>query len=98
MTPSLFHVPPRPLGASQITCIDLPPMSVRFNFPWAKNAIDCPSGDQKGLEAPSVPSTMAGSDSPNLYFQIMYLLPWSQYATIATIFPSGDSAKPFAPS
>src|ERR1700722_12406439 len=54
ITPSLFHVPPRPEAASQIVCTGPPATLSFFNFPSAKNAMDFPSGDQNGNRAPSV--------------------------------------------
>ncbi len=52
ITPSAFHVPPRPFGTSATTSGVPPAMSVRFNFPSAKNAMLCPSGAQNGRLAP----------------------------------------------
>src|SRR5579863_3715011 len=48
ITPSLFQVPPRPEGASQIVCTGPPDTSSFFNCASAKNARDRPSADQKG--------------------------------------------------
>ena len=48
MTPRSFHVPPRPVGASQTIATRPPPAGTVFSFPAAKNPIDRPSYDQKG--------------------------------------------------
>src|SRR5579863_7437849 len=48
ITPSLFQVPPRPWGASQIVCTGPPATSSFFNCASAKKAMDRPSADQKG--------------------------------------------------
>src|SRR4030095_12493241 len=56
ITPSLFQAPPRPFNASARTCGALPSRSIRFNFAFAKKATARLSGDQNGLDAPSVPS------------------------------------------
>src|SRR5258708_24930342 len=71
-------------------------MSTLLSCPYAKYPIHCPSGDQNGCDASSVPCTTDALSSPISYLQITYLLPWSQYATIATVFPSGDNATSFA--
>ncbi len=48
ITPRSFHVPPRPVGASQTVVTVPPPAATVFNLPDAKNPIDRPSCDQKG--------------------------------------------------
>src|SRR5260370_38567228 len=93
----LFHVPPRPFGASQITCTDFTVRSTFFNFPCVKNAIHFPSGDQNGCIAPSVPSNALGAGSPNRYVQITYLFPCSEYATIAAVCPPPRIDRPSPP-
>src|SRR5262249_50061240 len=65
ITPCLFHVPPRPEGASQIVCTGPPDTSTFFSFPSAKNARDLPSADQNGKLAPSVPVILFASDNPS---------------------------------
>src|SRR3981081_623268 len=97
ITPFLFQVPPRPLGASQMVCTDFPARSTFFNFPWVKKAIHFASGDQNGCIAPSVPCTTVALASPKRYVQSTYLFPCSQYATIAATLPSADSVKSLAP-
>ena len=53
---SSVHVPPRPLGASQIVTAAPPAVEIFRSLPAAKNAIQRPSGEKNGLAAPSVPA------------------------------------------
>jgi hypothetical protein len=46
-----------------------PDRAMADNLPFAKNAINRPSGDQKGLEAPSVPASFSGSEDRNALTQ-----------------------------
>src|SRR5437660_8537512 len=93
ITPSRFHVPPRPWGASHKTWADFPPdTSVFFSFPCEKKAMKRPSGDQNGCVASSVPGMTVACRLPTSYVQIRYLLACSEYATNATVRPSGDNA------
>src|SRR5712691_13454804 len=55
ITPSRFHVPPSPAGASQSVCDGPPDTSILLSLPCAKKAMDLLSGDQNGRTAPSVP-------------------------------------------
>ena len=48
MTPSAFHVPPRPSATGASVCGAPPPKSSRFSAPPAKNPMARLSGDQKG--------------------------------------------------
>src|ERR1700694_2296781 len=48
ITPSLFHDPPRPLGASQMVCGGPPASATFFNFPGTKYPMKALSGDQNG--------------------------------------------------
>src|SRR5450755_1285232 len=64
ITPSLFHVPPRPEGASHSVCTGPPAMSSLFSFPPAKKPKDFPSGDQNGKIAPSVSVRTLASSEP----------------------------------
>src|SRR5262245_51946312 len=57
ITPSLFQVPPRLLGASEIVTGGSPEIAIFFSFPCAKNPMDLLSGDQKAAFAPSVPGS-----------------------------------------
>src|ERR1700682_3360757 len=47
-TPSWFQVPPRPLGASQITWACPPDACTFLSLPSAKKPMNLPSGDQNG--------------------------------------------------
>src|SRR5262245_47833376 len=55
MTPSRFQSPLRPDSAAQMVVAGEPARSIFFSFPSAKNAMCCPSGDQKGQSAYLVP-------------------------------------------
>src|SRR5690348_10549896 len=90
MITPFFQLPPRPNGASQIVIGAPPARRVFFNFPSAKKAIHCPSADQKGNVAPSVPSTGSADNFASVRIQILAgpLLP---AATNANFLPSGDS-------
>ena len=55
MTPSVFHVPPRPPTTGASVWGAPPPRSGRLSAPPAKKPTDRPSGDQNGKVAPSVP-------------------------------------------
>src|SRR5215813_8490733 len=55
IVPSRFHAPPRPDGASARICTEPRSTSTRFSFPSAKKPTNWLSGDQKGIDAPSVP-------------------------------------------
>ena len=51
IVPSAFHAPPRVfIGASARACTSPPAMSIRFNWPPAKNPTDRLSGDQNGTD------------------------------------------------
>src|SRR5712692_3919977 len=56
ITPSRFHVPPRPLGASHSTWGCPPDTSTFLSLPSAKKPMNLLSGDQNGKDAPCVPS------------------------------------------
>src|SRR5258706_1607366 len=60
MTLSCFHDPPRGLGDSARTVTGPPAAATFFRCPSAKNPTNFPSKDQKGKEAPSVPSSFRG--------------------------------------
>ncbi len=56
ITTFAFHVPPRPSSALKTTWGGPPEISILSSFPGTKKPIDRLSRDQKGKEAPSVPS------------------------------------------
>src|SRR5215467_9034949 len=89
ITPFL-QLRPRPNGASQIVIGAPPATRIFFNFPSAKKAIHCPSGDQKGKVAPSVRSRGSADNFASVRIQILAdpLLPM---ATNANFLPSGES-------
>ena len=92
MTPSLFHVPPRPDGASHSVCEGPPAASIFFSFPSAKKARNFPSADQNGKLAPSVSARFFASGAPTSYSQITSLRADSRYPTTATVWPFGATA------
>src|SRR5215469_9978516 len=85
-----FQLPPRPNGESQIVTGAPPARRIFFNFPSAKKAIHCPSGDQKGKVAPSVPSRGSADNfaSPRIQIRAGPVLPT---ATNANFLPFGES-------
>src|SRR4030095_1002246 len=89
ITPSLLQAPPRGLGALARVVGGPPVSSIRLRFPVAKNPSERLSGDQKGKEAPSDPSTgrPASESSGRTYSK---LLPESSIPTNARVFPSGE--------
>src|ERR1039458_2466937 len=70
MTLSWFHDPPRGFGASARIVTGPPAAGTFFRWLSAKNPRNFPSADQKGNEAPSVPSIFLGARSPNDCTQI----------------------------
>src|SRR5262249_56331180 len=58
MTPSRFHVPPLPDGASHSVCGGPPVTSILFSLPSAKNPRLRLSGAQNGISAPSVAGSL----------------------------------------
>src|SRR5262249_36100198 len=54
---SRFQLPPRPSGASQITCDGPPAASIFLSLPSAKNPMKRLLADQKGYVAPAVPGS-----------------------------------------
>ena len=90
ITPPGPQAPPRPNGASAITCAEPPFKSTVFNFPSAKNPSERLSGDQKGKIAFSVPGTTRTTSESMGRTQIE-VLPSALVAVNATLAPSGDS-------
>ena len=86
----LPQVPPRPFRASQIATGAPPFASIRNIFPFAKNPMAWPSGDQNGRNAPSVPGSSIASSLSIERIQ-REVLP-SRLATNAIRVPSGDRA------
>src|ERR1700728_842226 len=92
ITPSLFHVPPRPEAASQMVWTGPPAMSSFFSFPSAKNARDLPSGDQKGNRAPPVWDNLRACCSPTSSIQSTVVRSASENPTRATVCPLGATS------
>ena len=65
-------------------------MSIRFNFPSAKNATDRLSGDQNGRLASSVPSSINGSKEFMRRSQSARRPVAASLATNAITVPSGE--------
>src|ERR1035437_5126622 len=94
MRPSRFHAPP-PAGspAEHIVNGTSPSRPTFLNEPFAKNPIDCPSGDQNGSEPPSVPGIAAACNASNERSQSIRLPP-GPIAENATWLPPGEIAGP----
>ncbi len=80
MPPSILQSPRRP-----------PVRSNRQSWSWAKNAIDCPSGDQNGAAAPSVPGRATAVSESRRRSQRCDS-PCGESSTNAKRCPSGESA------
>src|SRR5207253_7139387 len=65
IVPSAFHVPPRPLAASQTTSTEPPSLAIFFNFPSAKKPMNLPSADQNGNCAPVVSGSGTACSEPS---------------------------------
>src|ERR1035437_2699613 len=78
ITPSRFHVPPRPLGASHNTWGRPPDTWTFLSLPSAKNPMSLPSGDQNGSDAPSVRSKELVRRPPISYVQSTLLFACSE--------------------
>src|SRR6185369_8239983 len=91
ITLSRFHVPPRGFGASARIVTGPPAEGIFFIRPPAKNPIDFPSYDQKGNDAPSVPSSFRALNSLNDCTQ-MEFRSFGVRAQKAIVAPSGDIA------
>src|ERR1700674_3745394 len=88
MTLSWFHDPPRGLAVSARTVTGPPAAGTFFKWPSAKKATNFPSADQKGKEAPSVPSSFLAARSLRNCTQIESRSFWLR-AQNATAVPSG---------
>src|SRR5262245_49367976 len=91
ITPSAFQVPPPPLVAGPRDCGAPLPRSNRLSAPPAKKPTECPSGDQKGKVAPSVPASGCAvvADSDRSHRRDVL----SSEATNAICRPSGERAN-----
>src|SRR6202521_6358131 len=95
MPPSRFHVPPRPVVASQSVNGGPPEASIFLSLHTAKNPMNRLSGDQKGKAAPSVPARGWGcNESSGRTHKSSF--PSGVVATYAKRRPSGDRANPEA--
>src|ERR1700730_8234889 len=88
MTLSWFQEPPRGLGVSARTVTGPPAAGTFFRWPSAKKPTNFPSADQKGKEAPSVPSSFLAARSLRNCTQIESRSFWLR-AQNATAVPSG---------
>src|SRR6516165_8207458 len=91
ITPWAFQVPPRPTGASQITCADPPAAGTFFSFPSAKKPTHLPSGDQKGRAPFSVPASSCAVSEFEGRIQ-RRLLPSTGWTENTRRVPSGENA------
>src|SRR5215475_3054331 len=60
IVPFRLHEPPAPVGDAQIVWTTCPATEIRLRALFAKNAIERPSGDQKGYCPLSVPVSGSG--------------------------------------
>src|ERR1700731_4805372 len=88
MTLSWFQDPPRGLGVSARTVTGPPAAGTFFKWPSAKKPTNFPSADQKGKEAPSVPSSFLAARPLRNCTQIESRSFWLR-AQNATPVPSG---------
>ncbi len=79
-----------------MSCGKPPASAMRFNFSFAKKAIERPSGDQNGPDAPSVPSIKRGSTVAKFRTHSC-ATPLVLIATNTSREPSGDSAMSAVP-
>src|SRR5580698_4395298 len=89
MVPSGAHAPPRPKGASAMIWADPPSISMVFNRPSPKNAMERLSGDQKGKVAFSEPGMGCASSEFVGRSQSIVLLSTPEAAK-AMAEPSGE--------
>src|SRR5580698_957448 len=91
LTPSRFHAPPLPLGASQ-SATGLPPICTFFSFAIAKKPIDLLSGDQNGKFPSSVPANFSAVVESSARKYSAVTPPCEAEKT--TCLESGDTANP----
>src|SRR5215471_11366311 len=89
--PFWLQLPPKRIRASARICGAPPSMSILLSLPWAENPSVCPSGDQKGEEAPSVPGS--DRDASESRERIHRRDCPSEVATNARLSPFGESAN-----
>src|ERR1700722_19319948 len=96
ITPRWLHDAPRPSGASQSICTGPPASATFFNFPAEKKPRDLPSGDQKGKDAGTIPSSFrAVPVVTSRTHNSKSLLPPVRKASLE---PSGESAGGLSPT
>src|SRR5207245_1989764 len=91
IVPSWFQLPPRAMEVSQMVSGGPPCASIFLSLESAKNPMERLSGDQKGKEAPSVPSR-GRADRESSGRTHRSSLPSGVRATKASRRPSGDTA------
>src|SRR5229473_3331237 len=94
MTLSWFHEPPRGLGVSARTVTGPPAAGIFFRWPSAKNPKKFPSADQKGKEAPSVPSIFRGVRSLRVCTQIVSRSFWLRAQKAIAVPPAEMTGGP----
>src|SRR5215216_3905335 len=93
ITPSRFQSPPRGYPALAIVCGGPPAASTVLSLPSAEYAMKRPSGDQKGMVAPSVSGSGRALREPSGRTQSRRW-PEVSLATKARRPPSGEIAMP----
>src|SRR5262245_29140517 len=84
------HVPPRGSATAAMICAPPPVRSTRRKRPRAKKPSERPSGDQNGLDAPSVP--VIGLVTKVVSERTKMWLPLASTPTYAIRPPSGEIA------
>ena len=92
IVPTELQAPPLPTGESQRVCSLLPSVSIRFNFPPAKNPMERPSGDQKEWPPPSVPGSNLPSPASLRLRSQRASFPWPSTTEDTSCLPSGEMA------
>src|SRR5215472_16030547 len=91
MVPSRFQLPPPSHGASATLTAGPPDTSMVLSLSFAKKPSERLSGDQNGLDAPSVPGNGRAAGKFRERAQSM-VFPLASVAEEAKMRPSGESA------
>src|SRR5215510_6701179 len=91
ITPSTFHAPPDPWGASHSVCAGPPVASIFLSLPPEENTMKRLSGDQKGKVASSVPAS--GCAVSELSARTHSRVLPSEVPRRTTRLPSGETVK-----
>ena len=92
MTPVVLQLPPLPNVQFVSKRGGPPARSNLLSFPGEKNPMDCPSGDQNGANAPSVPCSGLALSESMFRSHNLRTPPWLAVKTI--LLPSGERSNP----